>query len=501
MKRKPKSWARKCERYCCSVIIYIPLAFVYGLTTWAVWVAAAIGIRGNATAGTGYLASALVIILYGLLNWSYSTAVFVDPGSPLTTSGKTGYSHLPTHEPSVQQDLPSFTVKSTGAARFCKKCQAKKPDRAHHCSTCRRCVLKMDHHCPWLATCVGMRNYKPFLLFLIYTTVFCWLCFGLTGHWLWREIMHGGQFDETLMPINYVLLCTISGIIGLVLTGFTAWHLSLAWRNQTTIECLEKTRYLSPLRKSMRKHQSGVQGQTYGRQLMEIHANAVPGATRDEEGEGMLPADVMDRSPALQALRSNYHDMERSRERERYEDYLDEQDSEKLPNAFDLGWKTNLRNLFGERPLFWFVPVCNTVGDGWHWEPSQKWLEAREDIKRQRGPQWEQQSEYGERYHSPYAPDDLDDNAHVMSRRPPAATDLADGSPEGYFDGHHDNDSVSSKLSLKTLRRRESFEEGSSSDDSSDEEGSRAIDRQNDRYGSTENRGRGNEVDDWRKRD
>ncbi|KAL8688300.1 MAG: hypothetical protein Q9224_004918 [Gallowayella concinna] len=502
MRRSSKSWARKCERYCCSVVIYIPLAFVYGLTTWAVWVAAGIGFRVKAAAGTGYLASALLIILYGLLNWSYSTAVFIDPGSPLTASGKTGYSHLPTHEPSAQQDLPSFTVKSTGAARFCKKCQAKKPDRAHHCSTCRRCVLKMDHHCPWLATCVGMRNYKPFLLFLIYTTVFCWLCFGVTGHWLWVEIMNGGQFDETLMPINYVLLCTISGIIGLVLTGFTAWHLSLAWRNQTTIECLEKTRYLSPLRKSMRKHQSGVQGQTYGRQLAEIHANAVPGATRDEEGEEMLPADVMDRSPALQALRSNYHDMERTRERERYEDYLDEQDSEKLPNAFDLGWKTNLRNLFGERPSFWFLPVCNTVGDGWHWEPSPKWLEAREDIKRQRGSQWERQNEYGERYDSRYAPDDFDNNGHAMSRRPPAAADLPNNSPEGYFDGHLDNDSVSSKLSLKTLRRRESFEESSPSGYSSDEEGSDAPERRNDRYGVTKTRGRANdEEDDWNKWD
>ena len=33
--------------------------------------------------------------------------------------------------------------------RFCDKCKAIKPDRAHHCSVCGRCVLKMDHHCPW----------------------------------------------------------------------------------------------------------------------------------------------------------------------------------------------------------------------------------------------------------------------------------------------------------------------------------------------------------------
>ena len=38
-----RSWARKVERYCCSALTYFPLLFVYGLTTWAVWVEAGIG--------------------------------------------------------------------------------------------------------------------------------------------------------------------------------------------------------------------------------------------------------------------------------------------------------------------------------------------------------------------------------------------------------------------------------------------------------------------------
>ncbi|KAI4122940.1 MAG: hypothetical protein LQ347_006330, partial [Umbilicaria vellea] len=139
--------------------------------------------------------------------------------------------------------------------------------------------------------------------------------------------------------------------------------------------------------------QNGGATQTFGQQLAEIHANALPSVTREEEGEECPspPADLEQGSPAREALRTNYSDRERSRERERYEDYLNEQDSEKLPNAFDLGWKRNLQHLFGNRPTFWLLPICNTSGDGWRWEPSPKWLEAREEIRRQREWQWQEQ--------------------------------------------------------------------------------------------------------------
>ncbi|KAI9827349.1 MAG: hypothetical protein M1819_006992 [Sarea resinae] len=199
------------------------------------------------------------------------------------------------------------------------------------------------------------------------------------------------------MPVNYVLLAVIAGIIGLVLTGFTLWHVHLAVRGQTTIECLEKTRYLSPLRKSM-QHQhfpqqndaNGNGSPSFGEQLREIGANAIPGVTRPEEGEERSSPTT---SAAQSALYRNYSAVERSRERERYEDYLDEKDSEKLPHAFDLGPRRNLRHLFGETPLLWFLPICNTTGDGWHWEASAQWIEARENVRHEREAQWRAQEQ------------------------------------------------------------------------------------------------------------
>jgi palmitoyltransferase len=343
---------------------------------------------------TGKPAAAGGIALYLLLNWCYTTAVFTPPGS---TTNDNGYSTLPTH---AAPAATSFTVKSNGEMRFCKKCQARKPDRAHHCSTCRRCVLKMDHHCPWLATCVGLRNHKAFLLFLIYTTLFCLYCFAASGAWVWEELFVANTtYVEDLMPVNYIMLCVISGIIGLVIGAFCGWHIYLAARGQTTIECLEKTRYLSPLRRTM--HQTyinqhtpgqGVPLPSYGQQLLDMHQNAIPGVTRPEEGEELRPEppSIARHDPAtgpqLQAgsRRFTYDEMERYRAQKRYEEYLDEQDSTKLPNAFDLGPKRNLLHLFGHNPWLWAVPVCNTTGDGWSWEPNPKWVDARERLAKER---------------------------------------------------------------------------------------------------------------------
>ncbi|QUC22429.1 uncharacterized protein UV8b_06670 [Ustilaginoidea virens] len=395
----PRRLARTIQRTCCVAATYVPLVFVYGLTTWAIWMVVEMGFKAPEASWLGTGSSTVGVVLYVLLNWSYTTAVFTDPGS---TTNSNGYGLLPTAQQHRGPCAASFTVKSNGEIRYCKKCQARKPDRAHHCSTCRRCVLKMDHHCPWLATCLGLRNYKPFLLFLVYTTLLCLYAFAVSGTWVWSEVVQeerAQQQLDDLLPVGFILLSALSGIMGVVIGVFTGWHVLLATRGQTTIECLERTRYLSPLKQPYHAaHDPANRLPQAAQQFVDFHANALPGITRPEEGEEEqrpsagagagplplplplpLPSPSPSPSPSL-----SWEERERRQGRRRYEEYLDEQDSTKLPNAFDLGWRRNLLHLLGSNPWLWGLPICNTTGDGWSWEASPRWLEARARLSRER---------------------------------------------------------------------------------------------------------------------
>lgn len=275
----------------------------------------------------------------------------------------------------------------------------------------------MDHHCPWLSTCLGLHNYKAFILFLIYTSLFCWICFISSARWVWTEVFEGGQYTTDFAPVGVIILAVLSGIIGLVITGFTSWHVYLCARGQTTIECLEKTRYLTGVRQKVEQNKqedlrrnrsdsdAGIKGslQRAGHQVLEFHANAVPGALRYEEGEEhtsptpnfSVPSrgtrsdnksmySDSSASPAKRALRQSYSHYEADREAQRYNEYLDDEEATSMPSAFDLGWRRNLHHLFGPNRWLWFLPVCNTTGDGWNWEVSEKWRNACDEATRRK---------------------------------------------------------------------------------------------------------------------
>ncbi|OQS00597.1 hypothetical protein ACHHYP_03283 [Achlya hypogyna] len=138
----------------------------------------------------------------------------------------------------------------------CKTCQCLKLARSKHCAVCNVCVPRFDH--PWLNACVGERNYKSFLAFIMTNAVF--LIYGayVLGCIILSEIVKlqlfkskyvnpdtGEPTDATTMivfryvlhihPVN-VMLFFICVVMGAALAGFSVFHGKLVLQNRTTNE-------------------------------------------------------------------------------------------------------------------------------------------------------------------------------------------------------------------------------------------------------------------------
>lgn len=198
-----------------AIIVMLYNAFVFGYMP-----AAGIAINSH----TSLLFHALIFMVLT----SFSQAVRTDPGSAPMDSRWRRKDHPPAEAKERKH--------SSHEARWCRKSNAYKPDRAHYCRVLKKGVLRMDHYCPWLGNTVGFHNQKFFFLFLLYTNAAC--------------AQLGISFLQLLVQYSLPALTTfcLIGAEGLtvlvtsLLVPFFAFHFWLIARNTTTIEFCERMR-------------------------------------------------------------------------------------------------------------------------------------------------------------------------------------------------------------------------------------------------------------------
>jgi len=190
------------------------------------------------TVSVGLLAGSLIF---------FFLASFTNPGV-ITDKNVQGYSKL-----------FSFDYQLYHPNRSCKTCKFEKIARSKHCTVCDRCVARFDHHCIWLNNCVGERNYRYFLIYLIFNSIIMmygiWASTSIIYYELYgpRRLIYStftnritkethtaswGILFQYFMTnhLEVTMVFVLCLVMGTIVTGFTIYHIYLTLTNVTTNE-------------------------------------------------------------------------------------------------------------------------------------------------------------------------------------------------------------------------------------------------------------------------
>jgi len=145
------------------------------------------------------------------------------------------------HKKIEKQDDINYEVDSN----FCPICKITRPPQSRHCQHCGGCVPYFDHHCPFVASCIGVKNQRHFIMFLLYLTLA-----AVYAHWMsftpfWECYLHADTFGQEkrclfLGKNRLMYIPTFWGTFPIL--SMLGWQLYVAWTSVTTREVIRHFR-------------------------------------------------------------------------------------------------------------------------------------------------------------------------------------------------------------------------------------------------------------------
>jgi len=126
--------------------------------------------------------------------------------------------------------------------RYCTTCKIYRPPRTKHCRDCDNCVEEFDHHCPWVCNCIGRRNYRYFVAFVMSVTMLTGYVFICSIYLVISKAQDlgfsGAVADQPLAGV----LTLFTFMLGWCLCSLSCYHLWLIGQGMTTNEHIKMQR-------------------------------------------------------------------------------------------------------------------------------------------------------------------------------------------------------------------------------------------------------------------